>query len=306
MPIRIPDNLPAARTLENENIFFMPLERAMRQDIRPLRIMIVNLMPTKIVTETQLLRLLSNTPLQIDITLVQMASHDSKNTAKSHLDTFYLTFDQIKDQKFDGMIVTGAPVEQMAFEDVDYWPELHQLLLWSKSHVYSSFFICWAAQAALYTFHGIQKKPLDHKMFGVFEHRLMLPCHPLVRGFNDRFYAPHSRHTGLDEDAITACKDLLLLAKGDIPGPYIMGDVDGRRFYVTGHSEYDTETLATEYQRDVDRGLPIHLPHNYFDQNDPLRAPVNRWKSHAHLLFSNWLNFFVYQNTPFDLQQVSD
>lgn len=304
MPIRISDALPAAKTLEMENIFYMTEQRALSQDIRPLEIMIVNLMPTKIQTETQLLRLLSNTPLQVNITLVHTASHESKNIAKSHLDTFYLTFDEISHRKFDGMIVTGAPVEMMPFEEVDYWPELCRIFEWSRTHVYSSLFICWAAQAALYVYHGINKYPLKEKMFGVFDHKTLLPFHPLVRGFNDRFYAPHSRHTGIDEEAVAKDENLIVLAKGETPGPLILAHADSRRFYVTGHLEYDTETLAGEYERDLNRGLSIRMPDHYFQNDDPSMQPVNRWKCNANLLFGNWLNYFVYQNTPFDLEKI--
>ena len=304
MPIRISDALPAARTLEQENIFYMTEKRALSQDIRPLEIVIFNLMPTKIETETQLLRLLSNSPLQVNVTLAHMTSHEEHNTAKSHLNTFYLTLDDISGRKFDGMIVTGAPVETMPFEEVDYWQELCRVFDWSRTHVYSSFFICWGAQAALYRFYGIEKHLLKEKMIGVFEHRVLLPFHPLVRGFNDRFDAPHSRRTGIDEEAVSRCDRLIVLARSEAAGSYLIADADSRRFYVTGHAEYDTETLAEEYQRDLNRGLDIRVPAGYFRDNNPSGLPVNRWKSHAHLLFSNWMNYFVYQNTPYDIDAI--
>jgi len=304
MPICIPDSLPAAHTLELENIFVMTQERATHQDIRPLKIGILNLMPTKIVTETQLLRLLSNSPLQIDIELIQTASHISKNTAAEHLFKFYRTFDDIKDELFDGFIITGAPVEQMEFEEVDYWPELCTFLEWTKSHVYSTLHICWGAQAALYYHYGIQKHPLPKKMFGVFEHDTLEPTHPLVRGFDEVFYAPHSRHTTILKEDVLACDKLQLLASSDEAGAYLIANRSGRQFFATGHSEYDRETLSTEYFRDVNKGLPIEVPKYYFKNDDPTDKILYRWRGHANLLFSNWLNYFVYQTTPYDLNQL--
>jgi len=306
MPICIPDSLPAAHTLESENIFVMTQERATHQDIRPLKIGILNLMPTKIVTETQLLRLLSNSPLQIDIELIQTASHISKNTAAEHLFKFYRTFDDIKDELFDGFIITGAPVEQMEFEEVDYWPELCTFLEWTKSHVYSTLHICWGAQAALYYHYGIQKHPLPKKMFGVFEHDTLEPTHPLVRGFDEVFYAPHSRHTTIKKEDVLACPKLHLLASSDEAGAYLIASRSGRQFFATGHSEYDRDTLATEYFRDVNKGLPIEVPKYYFKNDDPAEKILYRWRGHANLLFSNWLNYFVYQTTPYDLNQLRE
>ena len=306
MPICIPDSLPAAHTLESENIFVMTQERATHQDIRPLKIGILNLMPTKIVTETQLLRLLSNSPLQIDIELIQTASHISKNTAVEHLFKFYRTFDDIKDELFDGFIITGAPVEQMEFEEVDYWPELCTFLEWTKSHVYSTLHICWGAQAALYYHYGIQKHPLPKKMFGVFEHDTLEPTHPLVRGFDEVFYAPHSRHTTIKKEDVLACPKLQLLASSDEAGAYLIASRSGRQFFATGHSEYDRDTLATEYFRDVNKGLPIEVPKYYFKNDDPAEKILYRWRGHANLLFSNWLNYFVYQTTPYDLNQLRE
>jgi len=306
MPICIPDSLPAAHTLESENIFVMTQERATHQDIRPLKIGILNLMPTKIVTETQLLRLLSNSPLQIDIELIQTASHISKNTAVEHLFKFYRTFDDIKDELFDGFIITGAPVEQMEFEEVDYWSELCTFLEWTKSHVYSTLHICWGAQAALYYHYGIQKHPLPKKMFGVFEHDTLEPTHPLVRGFDEVFYAPHSRHTTIKKEDVLACPKLHLLASSDEAGAYLIASRSGRQFFATGHSEYDRDTLATEYFRDVNKGLPIEVPKYYFKNDDPAEKILYRWRGHANLLFSNWLNYFVYQTTPYDLNQLRE
>ena len=306
MPICIPDSLPAAHTLESENIFVMTQERATHQDIRPLKIGILNLMPTKIVTETQLLRLLSNSPLQIDIELIQTASHISKNTAAEHLFKFYRTFDDIKDELFDGFIITGAPVEQMEFEAVDYWPELCTFLEWTKSHVYSTLHICWGAQAAHYYHYGIQNHPLPKKMFGVFEHDTLEPTHPLVRGFDEVFYAPHSRHTTIKKEDVLACPKLQLLASSDEAGAYLIASRSGRQFFATGHSEYDRDTLAAEYFRDVNKGLPIEVPKYYFKNDDPAEKILYRWRGHANLLFSNWLNYFVYQTTPYDLNQLKN
>ena len=304
MPINIPDGLPAQAVLESENIFAINEHRATHQDIRPLRIVILNLMPKKIETETQLLRLLSNSPLQVDIELLLTASHVSKNTPSEHLLKFYKTFDDIKDERFDGMIITGAPVEQMDFEEVDYWPELCQIMAWSKTNVYSTFHICWGAQAGLYYHYGIPKHPLPHKMFGIFPHTTLVPDHPLLRGFDERFMAPHSRHTTILREDIEKHSKLEILAESEEAGIYIVGKKNGRQFFVTGHSEYDRDTLATEYFRDVNLGLPIQVPKHYFPGDDPQKTPLHIWRGHANLLFSNWLNYFVYQSTPFDLSKI--
>ncbi|MBC8546634.1 homoserine O-succinyltransferase [Clostridiaceae bacterium NSJ-31] len=304
MPINIPDTLPASRILEQENIFVMNEDRAAHQDIRPLRIAILNLMPKKIETETQLLRLLSNTPLQVDVELLLTATHASRNTPAEHLLKFYKTFADVKDDRFDGLIITGAPVEQMDFEEVDYWPELCSIMEWSKTHVYSTFHICWGAQAGLYYHYGIPKIPLPEKMFGIFSHYNLSPSHKLMRGFDEVFVAPHSRHTGIRQEDILADAQLELLSYSDQAGPYLIASRDNRQIFVTGHSEYDRDTLAGEYRRDVDKGLSIQLPRNYFPQDDPARAVPHLWRSHAHLLYSNWLNYFVYQDTPFDLSEL--
>lgn len=301
MPIKIPDALPAAKVLESENIFVMTEARALHQDIRPLKIGVLNLMPTKINTETQLLRLLGNTSLQVDIDLIQTASHTSRNTSSDHLLKFYKTYADIKDERYDGFIITGAPVENLEFEEVDYWPELVTIMDWTRTHVYSTFHICWGAQAGLFHHYGIRKRPLPEKMFGIFEHKILHPTHPLIRGFDESFYAPHSRHTGIDRRDVESCPRLQLLSYSDIAGPYIISSADGRQIFVTGHSEYDRDTLASEYFRDVDKGLPIAVPVNYFTDDDPQKPVVHRWRGHANLLFSNWLNYFVYQATPYDL-----
>ncbi len=306
MPVCIPDSLPAARVLEEENIFVMPRGRASHQDIRPLKIGILNLMPTKIATETQLLRLLSNTPLQIDIELIQTASHISKNTPAQHLLKFYKTFSDIKDEFFDGFIITGAPVEMLPFEKVDYWRELCDIMEWSKRHVCSTFHICWGAQAALYYHYGIEKYTLGQKMFGVFEHRTLDPSHPLVRGFDEVFYAPHSRHTEVRTEDVLSCEELELLASSKEAGAYLIAAKNGRRFFVTGHAEYDRDTLEREYNRDLAKNLPIQLPRHYFEDDDPAKGVLYRWHSHASLLFLNWLNYFVYQTTPYDLSGLED
>ena len=278
MPIKIPDALPAARVLESENIFVMTEARALHQDIRPLKIGILNLMPTKINTETQLLRLLGNTSLQVDIDLIQTASHTSKNTSSEHLLKFYKTYEDIKDERYDGFIITGAPVENLPFEEVDYWPELVTIMDWTRTHVYSTFHICWGAQAALYHHYGVDKHPLPEKMFGIFEHRILHPTHPLIRGFDESFLAPHSRHTGVDPRDVEAQPDLQVLAYSDAAGPYIISRRDGRQIFVTGHSEYDRDTLASEYFRDVEKGLPISVPVNYFTHDDPSLPILHRWR----------------------------
>ena len=304
MPINIPDGLPATVTLDRENIFYMTEQRAHRQDIRPLRIALLNLMPTKIETETQLLRLLGNTPLQVDIEFLQTASHQSKHTPNDHLVKFYKTFYDVRDQKFDGMVITGAPVEMMSFEVVDYWEELTEIMEWSRDHVYSTFHICWGAQAGLYYHYGVNKHLLDSKMFGVFRHRVLDPTHPLLRGFDEIFWAPHSRHTTVLAKEINQVPALQILADSEEAGVYIAASRDGRQFFVTGHSEYDSDTLAGEYFRDLKRGLPIDLPRHYFPDNDPANAPPLVWRGHSSLLFANWLNYFVYQQTPFDLERI--
>jgi len=301
MPIKIDTQLPARSILEQENIFVMSRERAMRQDIRPLRIVILNLMPTKIETETQLLRMLSNTPLQVEIELLHMATHVSKNTSKEHLLQFYKTFEGIKHERFDGMIVTGAPVEKLPFEAVDYWPELCEIFTWAKRHVWSTFYICWGAQAGLYFHHGIEKFPLTQKLSGVYSHELTDPAHPLLRGFDDAFWIPHSRYTEVRREDIEADLQLKLLSCSQVAGVALVSDVDCRNFYATGHGEYDRDTLAKEYTRDIKRGLDIAIPVNYFPDNDPAREPLMNWRGAGNLLFSNWLNYFVYQQTPYDL-----
>ena len=304
MPVKIPATLPARATLERENIFVMDEERADRQDIRPLRVAILNLMPTKIATETQLLRLLSNSALQVEVTLLHTATHDSKNTDADHLLAHYLTFNDIRNEKFDGLIVTGAPVEQLPFKEVDYWDELTQIFDWAETNVESTFYICWGAQAGLYHRYGIPKYDLPHKMFGVYEHRVLSWTESLLRGFDDIFLAPHSRHTEIRRTDVKKINDLNILAESDEAGLYILGTKDGRHIFVTGHSEYDPLTLKGEYDRDVNKGLPIHVPQNYYPNNDPAQIPNVRWRGHANLLFSNWLNYYVYQVTPYDVNQI--
>lgn len=304
MPINIPNSLPATEILEKENIFTIDKLRAESQDIRPLRIAILNLMPTKIVTETQLLRLLSNTPLQIDITLLTTSSYASKNTPAEHLKTFYTTFDRIKDSKFDGFIITGAPLESMEFEAVSYWEELCEIMEWTKHNVFSTMFICWGAFAGLHYKFGIDKHILKNKVSGVFSHKTLCPSHPLVRGFDEEFNAPHSRYSGVYSEEIENNSQLLLLAKSDEVGPYLAASKDGRNIFVFGHGEYDADTLLFEYTRDINRGLNPEIPKNYFKNNDASVAPINTWRAHSHMLFSNWLNYFVYQNTPYNLEEI--
>lgn len=304
MPIQIPNDLPAAGVLQQENIFVMTEERAITQDIRPLEIVLLNLMPTKIVTETQLTRVLGNTPLQVHLELMHTSTHVSKNVSQEHLLTFYKSFDELKDRKFDGMVITGAPVENMPFEEVDYWPELCQIMEWSKTNVHSTFHICWGAQAGLYYHYGIPKYPLPEKMFGVFEHRADYKRSILLRGFDDVFWAPHSRHTTILREDIEAVPDLKILASSEKAGIYALMSDKGRQIFVTGHSEYDAETLQTEYLRDKKLGLPIRVPENYFPNDDDTQPPIVRWRSHANLLFSNWLNYFVYQTTPYDIMSI--
>jgi len=304
MPVKIPATLPAAKILTEENIFVMDDQRAMMQDIRPLKIAILNLMPTKEVTETQLLRLLGNTPLQIEITLLMMASHESANTSREYLDAFYRTFDSVKDTKFDGLIVTGAPVENLPFEEVDYWPELVRILDWSRSHVYSTLHICWGSQAALYHHYGIGKHKLEEKAFGIFSHKVLNPTHKLVRGFDETFLAPHSRHTTIHREDVEKVADLEILAESEEAGVFLVASRDGRSIFVSGHAEYDAETLAREYNRDISKGLKIDVPKNYFPDDNPAHVPPVMWRAHANLLFVNWLNYFVYQETPFDIEAI--
>ncbi|MEC0225894.1 homoserine O-acetyltransferase MetA [Paenibacillus alba] len=301
MPIKIPDNLPAKEILNQENIFTMDESVAYHQDIRPLRIALLNLMPTKETTETQLLRLIGNTPLQVEFVLLHPKTHTSKNTSAEHLEMFYKTFDDIKDEKLDGMIITGAPVEQMEFEDVTYWEELTQILNWSKQNVTSTLHICWAAQAGLYHHFGVRKVALDQKMFGVFPHTVGVPNTKLLRGFDEVFNVPQSRHTDIQREDIVRCPDLEILAESEESGVYIAATRDGKHIFVTGHSEYDADSLKWEYDRDVSKGLDIEIPRNYYPNNDPSRKPYNSWRAHANLLFSNWLNYYVYQETPFEL-----
>lgn len=304
MPIKIPDTLPALKVLESENIFVMTDERAMHQDIRPLRILILNLMPTKIETETQLLRLLGNSPLQVEIDLMQTATHTSKNTPLDHLLNFYHFFDDIKHKSYDGMIITGAPVELMPFESVDYWDELCTVMDWARKHVFSTFYICWGAQAALYYHYGVQKYTLSQKLSGIYRHDVLDMRHPLVRGFDKNFLAPHSRHTDIRLDDLTCAESLQLLATSPEAGAYIIASHDGRQIFITGHSEYDQYTLAKEYFRDVEKGIDPKVPKNYFINDNPDTVPPLTWRSHASLLFTNWLNYYVYQRTPYDLSQL--
>ena len=304
MPIQIPNDLPATGILQNENIFVMSEDRAISQDIRPLEIVLLNLMPTKIVTETQLSRLLGNTPLQVHLELMHTTSHTSKNVSQEHLLTFYKSFDELKDRKFDGMVITGAPVENMEFEDVDYWDELCQIMEWSKTNVHSTFHICWGAQAGLYYHYGIQKKPLSEKMFGVFQHKADYKRSILLRGFDDTFWVPHSRHTTVLREDIEKVPGLRVVASSEAAGVYAIMSREGRQIFITGHSEYDADTLNREYIRDKKLGLPIRVPVNYFPNDDDTKDPIVRWRSHANLLFSNWLNYFVYQTTPYDIMTI--
>ncbi len=301
MPIKIPDQLPAMNILTNENIFVMGEDRALHQDIRPLRIAILNLMPTKVTTETQLLRLLGNSALQVEITLLRTRSHQSRNTPEEHLTSFYQTLDDVKDQHFDGLMITGAPIEHLEFEQVDYWEELTEIFEWRKQHVFSTFCICWGAQAGLHYEFGIPKYPLKEKMFGVFPHHALKEYVPLLRGFDDIFYAPHSRHTEVRAEDILKVPELELLAVSEQAGVYIVATKDRRQIFVTGHSEYDPLTLKGEYDRDVKAGMPIRVPENYYPSDDPTQPPVVRWRGHANLLYVNWLNYYVYQETPYDL-----
>lgn len=304
MPIKVPDSLPATKQLRNENIFVMSETKAMHQDIRPLKIAIVNLMPTKITTETQLLRLLSNSPLQVEFDFLTMKSHKSKNTPDSHLQAFYKNFNDIKNSKYDGMIITGAPVENLDFKDVDYWDELQEIMEWSKTHVTSTLHICWAAQAGLFYHYGVPKYSLPQKCSGVYKHKVRRTTAKIVRGFDNEFYAPHSRYTEVRAEDIKKVKDLEILADSKEAGVYIVFSKGGRQVFVTGHSEYDANTLADEYKRDLDKGINPNIPANYFPDDNPNKAPIVRWRSHANLLFSNWLNYFVYQITPYDIESI--
>ena len=306
MPIQIPNDLPAAGVLQQENIFVMTQKRAESQEIRPLEIVLLNLMPTKIVTETQLSRVLGNTPLQVHLELMMVSSHKPKNTPQEHLLNFYKTFDELKDRKFDGMVITGAPVELMEFEKVNYWEELCRIMEWSKTHVHSTLHICWGAQAALYYHYGIQKRLLPKKLFGVFLHHADYKRAILLRGFDDQFWVPHSRHTTVDRADLEKIPGMKILASSEEAGVYAMMTDKGRQIFITGHSEYDGDTLAREYLRDKNAGLPIELPRNYYPDDDDTREPLVRWRSHGNLLFSNWLNYFVYQTTPYDIMSVGE
>ncbi len=303
MPIRIPDSLPARQTLEEENIFVMDRSRAHTQDIRSLKIVILNLMPQKETTETQLLRVLSNSPLQVDVEFLHTTTHTSTHTSENHLSTFYKKFDEIRHKKYDGMIITGAPVEQMNFEEVDYWQELTEIMEWSKTNVTNTFHICWGAQAGLYYHFGIKKHPTEKKIFGIFKHNVIVKNEPLLRGFDDAFFAPHSRHTTISPDEINGNTDLAILAISEDAGVYIVASKDRRQIFVTGHSEYDRDTLKNEYLRDLSKGLKINRPENYFD-SDSDDVPLVLWRAHAYLLYSNWLNYYVYQRTPYDFKDI--
>ena len=304
MPVKIQEGLPAVEALTAENIFVMTDRRASTQDIRPLRIMILNLMPTKQATETQLLRLLGNTPLQVEITLLHTGSYISKNTERAYLDTFYRTFDEVRNERFDGLVVTGAPVEQLEFEDVRYWDELVAIMDWADQNVFSTMFICWAAQAALYHFYGLKKRPLSKKLFGVYPHRVLKRGNKLLRGFDDVFYAPHSRHTTIPVSEAEKIGDLEILCTSEEAGLYLASSRDGSRVFVTGHSEYDTDTLEKEFLRDRRAGLPIAPPQNYYENDDPSRLPLLLWRAHGALLFQNWLNYYVYQETPYNVESI--
>ena len=305
MPIKIPNELPATKVLNEENIFVITETRALTQDIRPLQILIVNLMPTKIVTETQLARLLGNTPLQVEMELLMMSSHKSKNTSEEHMLAFYKTFSEVKNRNFDGMVITGAPVEHLDFEEVEYWEELCEIMEWSKTHVTSTFHICWGAQAALYYHYGINKRQLESKLFGVFEHYVEHKSSILFRGFDDTFMVPQSRHTTVDREDIERIPELKILASSKEAGIYAVSTDRGRQIFITGHSEYDADTLLKEYLRDKNAGLPIDIPVNYFPDDDDSKAPTVSWRSSANLLYSNWLNYFVYQTTPYDISSIN-
>lgn len=304
MPLIIPQTLPAYGALGQENVFVMHRERAQTQQIRPLRILVLNLMPTKEVTETQICRLLANSPLQVEITFLQTASHEATHVSGAHMEAFYKTFEEVSHLRYDGMIITGAPVETIPFEEVDYWPELCRIMDFSKTNVYSTLHVCWGAQAGLYYHFGINKELLPAKMFGIFHHKVVRPTNPLVRGFDEEFCAPHSRHTGVCRKDIDACVDLRILAESEEAGVYLMSTESGRQIFVTGHPEYDKLTLDKEYRRDIGKGLEIAVPVNYYPDDNPNHDPVFKWRGHAHLLYTNWLNYYVYQNTPYDLSDL--
>lgn len=306
MPIKIQDSLPAQAILENENIFVMTENRAMHQDIRPLNVLILNLMPTKIVTETQLLRKLSNSPLQVNVEFLQTASYTSTHTDSSHLDSFYTTFDKIKDRKFDGMIITGAPLERVKYEDVAYWQELCEIMDWCEDHVHCTYYLCWGAFAAFYYYYGIQHTFFDQKLSGIYKHNVLSPKSPLFRGFDDVFYAPQSREIGVTKEQIEAVEELELMAYSDEAGVTIVKTQDSRKFFVTCHAEYDWDTLANEYFRDLGKGMNPKVPKNYFPDDDPNKKPVVNWRSAGQLLYTNWLNYYVYQSTPYDLNKVGE
>lgn len=306
MPIKTQSQLPAKEILENENIFVMDENRALHQDIRPLEVLILNNMPVKQDTELQLLRVLSNTPLQVDVTFMNVRSHVSQNTPASHLNQFYTTLDEVRDRKFDGMIITGAPVEDITFEEVDYWQETCEILDWAQTHVTSTLHICWAAQAGFYHYYGINKRQLPHKLFGVYEHKVANRKIPLVRGFDDIFLAPHSRHTETPAEAIHACPELTVLAESEQAGVFLAIAENGKKIFVNGHPEYDRYTLRNEYFRDLNKGLPIQIPYNYFPNDDPEQRPLLQWRGHSNSLYSNWLNYYVYQATPYDLEKIAE
>ena len=306
MPIKIPNDLPAVKVLQSENIFVMTEMRAIMQDIRPLQILILNLMPKKIETETQLARILGNTPLQVEVELIRTKTHQSKNVAEEHLLSFYKTFDDVKHRNFDGMIITGAPVEHLPFEEVEYWEELCEIMEWSKTHVHSVFHICWGAQAGLYYHYGIQKQAVPEKLFGVFPHTVEYKNSILFRGFDDTFYVPQSRHTTVLREDVEKVQNLKILASSKETGVYAIATKNGRQIFITGHSEYDAETLKNEYLRDLSQGKPIQIPVNYFPDDDPTKPPLVSWRAHANLLYSNWLNYFVYQSTPYDVSKVAE
>ncbi len=304
MPLNLPDKLPAIATLKKENIFVIDTTRATGQDIRPLKIVVLNLMPLKITTETDLIRLLSNSPLQVELSFMKIKSHTSKNTPIEHMKQFYREFDRMRNERYDGMIITGAPVENLEFEEVSYWSEMTEIFEWAHTHVTSTMYICWAAQAGLYYHYGVPKHALSNKKFGVFEHKVLDPLNMLFRGFDDSFFAPHSRHTETRKEDIIKNKKLTLLSESDEAGVYIVMAREGRDIFVTGHSEYTSLTLDTEYKRDIEKGVPIEIPKNYYRDNDPAKAPIVRWRAHGNLLFGNWLNYFVYQMTPFNINEI--
>lgn len=304
MPVKVPSTLPAVEALKNENIFVIDEKRASNQDIRPLKIAILNLMPLKIMTETDLLRLLSNTPLQIELDLIDTASHECKKTPREHIEEFYKTFDDVKNQNYDGLIITGAPVEKLEFGEVEYWDELTHIFDWAKSHVTSTLYICWAAFAGLYYHYGVPKHMIEKKISGVFKHRVLDKNNPIFRGFDDEFYVPHSRFTKLHKQDIDKVPQLSIIAESDESGIYMVMARGGREFYITGHSEYSPNTLDYEYHRDLEKGKNPSVPVNYYPDNDPSKAPIVRWKAHANLLYSNWLNYFVYQETPYDINTI--